>query len=89
MSFKDRENKILEYLSQNREVSVEDLCAKFFVSVPTMRRDLKALAEAGKIIRTHGGAFLNSFPGESVPKSFAKGNLLKKKTLLQKNVLTL
>ena len=33
-----------------------------------IRRDLKSLAENGKIIRTHGGAFLSSFPGESIPQ---------------------
>lgn len=88
MSLKDRENSILEYLSQNREVSVDELCEKLFVSVATMRRDLKALAEAGKIIRTHGGAFLAASPEKVFLKSFVKESLLPKRTLLQKNVLT-
>ncbi len=89
MSFKDRENKILEYLSQNREASVEDLCANFFVSVPTMRRDLKALAEAGKVIRTHGGAFLNSFPGESVPQELREREFVVEKDIIARKCLDL
>ena len=68
MSFKDRESKILEYLSQNREITIEELCAKLFVSAPTIRRDLKSLAESGKIIRTHGGAYLTGLPWESTPQ---------------------
>ena len=89
MSFKDRENKILEYLSQNREASVEDLCTKFFVSVPTMRRDLKALSEAGKIIRTHGGAFLNSFPGESIPQELREKEFVEEKDVIARKCLDL
>ena len=89
MSFKDRENKILEYLSQNREASVEELCAKFFVSVPTIRRDLKTLAEQGKIIRTHGGAFLSSFPGESVPQELREREFVQEKDIIAKKCLDL
>lgn len=89
MSLKDRENGILEYLSQNREVSVNELCEKFFVSVATMRRDLKALAEEGKIIRTHGGAFLNSFPGESVPQELREREFVEEKDVIAKKCLDL
>ena len=89
MSLKDRENSILEYLSQNREVSVDELCEKLFVSVATMRRDLKALAEAGKIIRTHGGAFLSSFPGESVPQELREREFVTEKDIIAKKCLNL
>ena len=89
MSLKDRENIILEYLHQNREASVDELCAKFFVSKPTIRRDLKALAEAGKIIRTHGGAFLSSFPGESVPQELREKEYIEEKDVIAKKCLDL
>ena len=89
MPLKDRENKILEYLSQNREASVAELCAKLFVSVPTIRRDLKALAEKGKIIRTHGGAFLNSFPGESIPQELREKEFVVEKDIIAKKCLDL
>lgn len=89
MSLKDRENSILEYLSQHREASVDELCAKFFVSVATMRRDLKALAERGKIIRTHGGAFLSSLPGESIPQELREKEFVEEKDIIAKKCLDL
>ncbi len=89
MSFKDRESSILEYLSQNREASIDELCAKFFVSAPTIRRDLKALAASGKIIRTHGGAFLSSFPGESIPQEVREREFVHEKDIIAKKCLDL
>ncbi|MEV0373928.1 DeoR/GlpR family DNA-binding transcription regulator [Streptomyces sp. NPDC050636] len=38
------------------DVSVHDLAAEFDVSLSTIRRDLAALADAGRITRTYGGA---------------------------------
>lgn len=89
MSFKDRENSILEYLSQNRETTIDELCAKLFVSAPTVRRDLKALAEAGKIIRTHGGAFLNNLPWESTPQELREKEYVAEKDIIAKKCLDL
>ena len=89
MSFKDRENKILEYLSQNRSATIEELCAKFFVSSPTIRRDLKALAEKGKIIRTHGGASLNNLPWESTPQELREKEFVIEKDIIAKKCLNL
>jgi DeoR/GlpR family transcriptional regulator of sugar metabolism len=41
---------------QQQRAGVADLCAAFQVSEATVRRDLEALAEQGKIQRVHGGA---------------------------------
>ena len=89
MSLKDRESKILEYLSQNREATIEELCAKLFVSAPTIRRDLKALSENGKIIRTHGGAFLNNLPWESTPQELREKEFVEEKDIIAKKCLDL
>ena len=89
MSFKDRESLILEYLSQNREVTIEELCARLFVSAPTIRRDLKALAESGKIIRTHGGAFLNGMPWESTPQELREKEFVIEKDIIARKCLDL
>ncbi len=89
MSFKDRENSILEYLSQNRQATIEELCTKFFVSGPTIRRDLKALADAGKIIRTHGGASFNSLPWESTPQEQREKEFVLEKDVIAKKCLNL
>lgn len=65
-----RELLILEYLQKNGEATVAELCRTTFVSEPTMRRDLAALSNAGKIIRTHGGAAHRSVLGENIPLSY-------------------
>ena len=89
MSFKDRESKILEYLSQNREATVEELCAALFVSGPTIRRDLKTLASSGKIIRTHGGAYLTGLPWESTPQELREKEYVTEKDIIANKCLDL
>ena len=89
MSLKDRESKILEYLSQSREATIDELCAKLFVSAPTIRRDLKALSEDGKIIRTHGGAFLNNLPWESTPQELREKEFVEEKDIIAEKCLDL
>ena len=89
MSFKDREKVILEYLNQNREATIDELCASLFVSAPTIRRDLKTLSESGKIIRTHGGAFLNSLPWESTPQELREKEFVTEKDIIAKKCLDL
>lgn len=51
-----RHNRIAELLASGGECSVEMLAEKLGVSGMTVRRDLQAMADAGKVIRTHGGA---------------------------------
>lgn len=89
MSFKDRESKILDYLSQTREATIEELCARMFVSAPTIRRDLKALSEAGKIVRTHGGAFLTNLPWESTPQELREKEFVLEKDIIARKCLDL
>ncbi len=43
-------------MRKNGECFVNELAAQFNVSGMTIRRDLQALADQGKVIRTHGGA---------------------------------
>ncbi len=49
---------ILHLLAAQREVAVAELTRRFRVTPMTIRRDLDALAQAGKVTRTHGGALL-------------------------------
>ncbi len=70
MSIREREIKILNYLKEHREASVVELCHTFYVSEPTMRRSLAALAATGKILRTHGGAAYKSEPTENLPLAY-------------------
>ncbi len=51
-----RRTRIAETVGSLGECSVEQLARKFGVSEMTIRRDLHALAEEDRVIRTHGGA---------------------------------
>jgi DeoR/GlpR family transcriptional regulator of sugar metabolism len=52
----ERQKYIRETLAQTGRVLAIDLCAKFDVSIHTIRRDLVDLAEAGVCKRVYGGA---------------------------------
>jgi len=56
MSRKTRQDQICEAVARRGECSIEELIEQLGVSGMTVRRDLQALAEQGKVIRTHGGA---------------------------------
>ncbi|MBE6693482.1 MAG: DeoR/GlpR transcriptional regulator [Ruminococcaceae bacterium] len=89
MSVKERESKILEYLRQNKRATVEELCRAFYVSEPTMRRDLATLHSEGKIIRTHGGAEHKSELGENLPLSLREREHSDAKQVIGKKCLDL
>ncbi len=52
----ERQARIAEVLRSRGACSVEDLARHLGVSGMTVRRDLQTMAEARKVIRTHGGA---------------------------------
>ena len=52
----ERRTAIMEILEHNASVQVAEIAQTFGVSSVTARADLDALAEAGKLRRTHGGA---------------------------------
>ena len=60
MPITPRQSDILDATRQAGRVSVEDLAARFSVTLQTIRRDLGALCDAGLLDRVHGGAVLPS-----------------------------
>ena len=58
MALSLRQNEILEIARVEGRVEVENLAARFGVTVQTIRRDLSDLADAGKLDRVHGGAVM-------------------------------
>ena len=58
MSQEMRQQRICDHIAHRGECSIEELVERFGVSGMTVRRDLQALADQGKVIRTHGGAAL-------------------------------
>lgn len=53
---RDRLLQIYNYINEHENVSTLELTSHFRVSEMTIRRDLAALEESGKILRFHGGA---------------------------------
>jgi DeoR family galactitol utilization operon repressor len=53
----EREQTILDLLSEDSSATVTDISGRLEVSPVTVRSDLAGLAEKGLIVRTHGGAF--------------------------------
>jgi DeoR/GlpR family transcriptional regulator of sugar metabolism len=51
-----RQKQMCELIAQRSECSIEQLMERFGISGMTVRRDLRSLADQGKVIRTHGGA---------------------------------
>lgn len=53
-----RQQQILEQLHRDGAVEISQLCKAFDVTEMTIRRDLDALTQTNKVIRTYGGAML-------------------------------
>lgn len=51
-----RQQQMLEYINARKSASVRQLAETFYLHEATVRRDLNALAQAGQIVRNHGGA---------------------------------
>ncbi|TKW66009.1 MAG: DeoR/GlpR transcriptional regulator [Paracoccus denitrificans] len=56
MKPRERRLQIETMIRSEGSASVEDLAAHFDVSTETIRRDLARLAEAGRVMKVHGGA---------------------------------
>ncbi len=56
----ERKQQIKEIVISKKSASVSALAKQFGVTGETIRRDLKALEKEGVLMRTHGGAFIQS-----------------------------
>ena len=56
----ERYQQIVDWVNLKGAVTVEELCEKFAISQSTVSRDLQILSQAGKLVKTHGGAVSNS-----------------------------
>jgi len=80
---KERQAFILHQVNLHNRVLSTDLSLHMKVSDDTIRRDLQELAEAGKIIKVHGGALSSSFHhNPSTPEDIYSYD--KKKIIAQK-----
>lgn len=79
-----RQAKICELVNRRGEVSVEEMAERFSASPETIRRDLSALAEAGRLRKVHGGARAPAVPEEGVLRARMRQNLLAKQLIAEK-----
>ena len=61
-----RQSELLDEVRARGSVSVETLAERFGVTLQTVRRDVKLLAEAGLLARFHGGVRLPSSTTENI-----------------------
>ena len=52
----ERQRLIIQWVNEEKRVSVAKLASKFSVTPETIRRDLTELEEQEKVSRVHGGA---------------------------------
>jgi DeoR family glycerol-3-phosphate regulon repressor len=60
MALSLRQSEILDLARAEGRVMVEELAARFGVTLQTIRRDLTELADIGRLERVHGGAVLRA-----------------------------
>ena len=70
MFAEERRAEIAKLVASARRVNGADLARRYDVTMETVRRDLAALEEAGKLRRVHGGGFAGypyAFAGSDYP----------------------
>ena len=63
----ERRSRINEIIETRDRATVQELAARFGVSTVTIRSDLDALARAGGVVRSHGGALRREEETEDLP----------------------
>lgn len=68
----ERFQKILDVLEKEGFVTVKNLSKRFFISLPTVYRDLRELENQGLVVRGNGGAMRVSKEMANMPLSFRR-----------------
>ena len=89
MRREERLQRILEVLDDESFVTVESLSRTFFISLPTVYRDLRELADQRLIIRGNGGAMRISEEKTSMPLNFRKSIQAEEKASIARRALEL
>ncbi len=71
MRDRHRDDRLVELVRLSGTASVETLSQGIGVGPSTVRRDLRRLSDAGRLVRTYGGATLADRPNAGRPESIA------------------
>ncbi|WP_400162666.1 DeoR/GlpR family DNA-binding transcription regulator [Brevibacillus sp. TJ4] len=85
----ERRKWILEQLSRDEKIDIDEMAAQLNVSAMTIRRDLAYLEEEDKIIRTLGGAILNKPLINETPFLTKEGKYSRQKKAIAQKAMTL
>lgn len=83
-----RKAAIFEFVEERGGASVEELADRFHTSLETVRRDLSALADAGRVRKVHGGVRRISHGEEGPFEDRLARNTLAKQLIAEKLVKT-
>ncbi len=75
----ERHNYILAELQKKGSILVPDLSNSLNCHQETIRRDLKELEVAGKLIRIYGGAYLPDYTDQTVPTNLRSSMFIEEK----------
>jgi len=89
MTNEERQQEILTRILGHRVVKVKEMAAEYGVHEMTIRRDLDALAESGRVQRIHGGARLGERTSEELAHSLRSGQNLEAKAAIARGALKL
>ena len=85
----ERKQQIKEIIIAKKSASVAALAEQFGVTGETIRRDLKALEKEGVLMRTHGGAFIQSGVENLIDIDLRKAVYINEKELIAKRCCNL
>ena len=63
----ERQQNIVDYLTETRTAKISELAAKLYTSEASIRRDIFALEAAGVVTRVYGGVVLSQYRNEVLP----------------------
>lgn len=84
----ERRRTIYRILQENESVNVADLAEALDVGISTIRRDLDALHEQGRLIRVHGGAVIKETAMPRIPYRQSRGQHAAEKMMIAEAALT-
>lgn len=76
-----RHGEILRLLHEEGTISIADMAGRLGVSLETVRRDLKPLADGGQVLRMHGAVGLPSHVGEAPFERRMRENAVAKRAI--------
>ena len=75
----ERQKKIEEELKISGSLLISDISQILNCSEETIRRDLKEMEDSGKLVRTHGGAYLPETDDKGIPNKLKESFFSKEK----------